>query len=93
MEEEKKPSKKPNNSSQKIKKEEDDFEDIGEYDYKDPFIVDDRKKKSGNSKNQIKMEVEEGFTSEEERVISEVEENLRTANVLFFNIFKICCIS
>ena len=88
MEEEKKPSKKPNNS-QNIKKEEDDFDDVGEYDYKDPFIVDDRKKKSGNGKNQIKMEVEEGFNSEEERVISEVEENLRTANVLLyiFNVF------
>lgn len=89
MEEEKKPSKKPNNSSQRIKKEEDDFDDVGEYDYKDPFMVDDRKKKSGNGKNQTKMEVEEGFTSEEERVISEVEENLRTANVLLdiFNVF------
>ena len=82
MEEEKKPTKKPNNP-QKGKKEDDDFEEVGDYDYKDPFIVDDRKKKSGTSKNnQIKMESEDnGFTSEEERVISEVEENLRTANV------------
>lgn len=56
-------------------------EDNDDFDYTDPFLVDDRK---SNKKHQIKMEIENGQDSEGEEIIKEVEENLRTANVKYF---------
>ena len=81
IEEEKRPiKKKVPNPNMKFDDMEDEKDD---YDYKDPFIVDDRNEqnKKTNTKDKTKMEFEKGFDSEEENVLKEVEEDLRAANV------------
>lgn len=68
------------------KQEFDEMDDEpNEYDYKDPFIVDDRKKTIKKQYNQSqKMELEGGNSDQDmetQLILSEVEELLRTANV------------
>lgn len=69
-----------------IEKNIDDFDSMdekNEYDLKDKFIDDSEINKQKNNKK-IKMELEEN--NEDEKIVHEVEDNLRNANVKY-NVF------